>query len=236
MHEELLPYSVGDAHFDALVVRPADEARPAVLVCHAWGGRNDFAEARARELAGLGYVGAAIDVYGVGKRASDPVGARALMSALLADPPELRARLSAAFEAVRGLSFVKSERCAIIGYCFGGMCALLAARMGLPLAGAVSFHGLLEVGEPLDAKVQARIMVQHGQDDPMVPPADVGAFAAHMQTIGAEWQLHAYPGVVHSFTDPRANSPESGSAYDADAARRSWAEMRSFLEEVLGAR
>ncbi|MCA9547723.1 MAG: dienelactone hydrolase family protein, partial [Myxococcales bacterium] len=46
-------------------------------------------------------------------------------------------------------------------------------------------------------------------------------------------QLHAYPGVMHAFTNPQANDPAFGTVYDADADRRSWAAMRHFLAEVL---
>lgn len=236
----VLAYGEGDDAFDAFVVRPAGaerhaERHPAVLVCHAWGGRDAFAEDRARKLAELGYVGAAIDLYGIGKRGTDTASCQALMGELLSDPVRLRRRIAAAYEAVRGLPFVDATRMGAIGFCMGGMCAILSARMGLELRGVVSFHGLLKVGEPVAEKVHAKILVQHGQDDPMVPSEDVGAFAAAMRRVDAEWQLHAYPGVVHAFTNPAATSRESGMAYDAYADRQSWLEMTRFFEDLLKA-
>lgn len=234
MNTELIPYSEGSDSFDAFVARPdAGAPRPTVLVCHAWGGRDEFAESKARALAELGYVGAAIDLYGIGERGTDKASSQALMGALVGDPPLLRRRLRAAFEAVRGLDGVDADRVGAIGFCFGGLCSLLMARMGLPLRGVVSFHGLLKVGEPLEAKVSAAIMVQHGQDDPMVPPQDVAAFAEEMKRVNADWRLHAYPGVMHSFTNPAASDRAFGTVYDADADARSWREMKSFLEEVV---
>lgn len=231
---ETIPYAEGDDSFDAFVARPDGAGpHPAVLVCHAWGGRDEFAEEKARKLADLGYVGAAIDVYGVGKRGTDAASSRALMMSLVSDPPLLRRRLTAAFQAVRILDGVDPDRMGAIGFCFGGLSAILCARMGLPLRGVVSFHGLLKLGEPLDAKVRARLLILHGQDDPMAPPADVGSFAEEMKRIGADWQLHAFPGVMHAFTNPKANDPEQGMVYDEDADRRSWSEMTRFLEEVL---
>lgn len=230
----VLAYREGDDAFDAFVARPAGaERHPAVLVCHAWGGRDAFAEDRARKLAELGYVGAAIDLYGIGKRGTDTASCQALMGELLSDPVRLRRRIAAAYEAVRGLPFVDATRMGAIGFCMGGMCAILSARMGLELRGVVSFHGLLKVGEPIAEKVHAKILVQHGQDDPMVPSEDVGAFAAAMRRVNAEWQLHAYPGVVHAFTNPAANSREM--AYDAYADRQSWLEMTRFFEDLFKA-
>jgi dienelactone hydrolase len=134
---------------------------------------------------------------------------------------------------VRTLDGVDPDRMGAIGFCFGGLCAILMARMGLVLRGVVSFHGLLKIGEHLDAKVRARILVLHGQDDPMVPPSDVGAFAEDMKRANADWQLHAYPGVMHAFTNPKANDAGFGTVYDEDADRRSWFEMTRFFEDVL---
>jgi dienelactone hydrolase len=235
MTTETIDYTEGDDRFDALIARPdAPGDRPAILICHAWGGRGELEERKAAELAELGYVGAAIDIYGIGRRGTDAASSQALMTPLVSNPPLLRRRLTAAYQAVRTLDGVDPDRMGAIGFCFGGLCAILCARMGLALRGVVSFHGLLKIGESLDAKVRARILVEHGQDDPMVPPADLAAFAEEMQRIGAEWQLHAYPGVMHAFTNPRANDPGFGTVYDADADRRSWVDMARFFEEVLG--
>jgi len=234
MATTMIPYTEGDDVFDAFVVHPGGAGpHPAVLVCHAWGGRDAFAEDRAKRLAELGYIGAAIDLYGVGRRGTDRASSQALMGPLVADPPKLRRRLAAAYEAVRGLDGVDPDRMGAIGFCFGGMCAILCARMGLPLRGAVSFHGLLKIGEKLEEEVRARILVLHGQDDPMVPPADIGAFAAEMKRIGADWELHAYPGVMHAFTNPRADDPRAGTVYDAGADHRSWLAMTHFFDAVL---
>ncbi len=234
MKTELVRYTEGDDAFDAFVAYPDGAGpHPAVLVCHAFSGRDDFAEDKARKLAELGYVGAAIDVYGIGKRATDRASAQALMGALLADPALLRRRLAAGFQTVRTLDDVDPERMGTIGFCFGGLCSLLTARMGLPLRGVVSFHGILKVGEKLDEKVHARILVQHGQDDPMAPPSDVGAFAEEMKRVNADWQLHAYPRVMHAFTNPNANDPDFGTVYDAYADRRSWIEMTRFFEDAF---
>ena len=61
----------------------------------------------------------------------------------------------------------------------------------------------------------------------------VPAFAEEMKRVGAEWELHAYPRVMHAFTNPDADDPAFGTVYDADADRRSWAEMTRFFREVF---
>ena len=231
---ELIPFSVAGQSFDVFVARPESTGpHPAVMICHAWGGRDAFAEAEARKLAELGYVGAAIDLYGIGKRGTDKESSQALMMPLVSNPAELRTRLKAAFETVQRIDGVDPTRVGAIGFCFGGLCAILGARMGLPLRGVVSFHGLLKVGEPLETKPRARILVLHGQDDPMAPPEDVGTFAAEMKRIDADWELHAYPGVLHAFTNPQANDRDFGTVYDADADARSRLAMKRFFADVL---
>lgn len=235
MSEDLIRWSDEGQDFDAFVARPEGAAvRPAVLVCHAWGGRDELMESKARALAGLGYVGAAVDVYGVGKRGTDTASCQALMNPLVTNLPLLRRRLTAAFEAVRGAPGVDSTRMAAIGYCFGGLCSLLLGRMGLPLRGVVSFHGLLKLGEVLDTRPQGPLLVLHGQDDPMVPPSDVGAFAEEMKRVNATWHLESYAGVQHAFTNPGANDASLGLRYDATADARSWLAMTRFLSDVFG--
>ena len=50
---------------------------------------------------------------------------------------------------------------------------------------------------------------------------------------GADWQIHAYGHTLHAFTNPAAQSPESGTQYNDDADRRSWQSLLNFLEEVF---
>jgi dienelactone hydrolase len=235
MSTETIQYQEGGDWFDAFIATPdgAKGPAPAVMICHAFGGRGDFDHDKAKKLAELGYVGAAIDLYGVGKRGEDRASSAALMNELLQDPAKLRRRLAASFQAVRTHDAVDPDRMGAIGFCFGGLCAILSARMGLPLKGIVSFHGLLKIGEKLDEKVHAKLLIEHGLDDPMAPPSDIGAFAEEMKRVGADWTLHAYPGVLHAFTNPQANDPDFGTVYDAYADERSWVEMTRFFADVF---
>lgn len=234
MDPSLLPYTVDGQDFDAAVFQPDNPGpHPAVLVCHAWGGRDTFAESKARALADLGYVGAAIDVYGVGRRGTDRDSNRALMGPLLSDRPALRRRLSAALDAVHSLPAVDRHHTGAIGYCFGGLCVMEMVRSGLPLRAGVSFHGLLDVAQPPDAQAVATLQLHHGQDDPMVPPQALGPFAEEMQRVHADWQLHAYAGAQHAFTNPQAQDPAFGTVHHPAADRCSWREALRFLDTHL---
>lgn len=234
MSEEIIGYSEGGDSFDAFVARPSGAGpHPAVMICHAWGGRDAFAEEKARKLAELGYVGVAIDLYGIGKRGTDTASCQALMTPLVGNPQLLRRRLAASYECVRGLAGVDTGRLATIGFCFGGLCSILTARMGLDLRGVVSFHGILKIGEQLETRPKGRILVLHGQDDPMAPPSDVALFAEEMKRLDASWTLDVYAGVKHAFTNPAAHDATLGLFYDAEADRRSWIAMTRFLGDVF---
>ena len=219
--------------FGHLALPPGDGPFPVVLINHAWAGQSDFERDKAEALARLGYAGFAADNYGGGRVGANPEENRAMMKPLIADRAVLRQRLLSALTAARAIEEVDASRVAAIGFCFGGLCALDVARSGADLRGVVSFHGLLSPAGLSPQKILAKVLVLHGYDDPSVPPEAAMAFASEMSRVGADWQLHAYGGTMHAFTNPLANSPASGLLYSEPAARRSWQSMTTFLEEVF---
>jgi dienelactone hydrolase len=129
---------------------------------------------------------------------------------------------------------VDSKRVAAIGFCFGGLCVLDLARTGADLAGVASFHGLLNSpGNTQGKKIKAKVLVLHGNDDPMVPVEQVVALEKELTAAGADWQIHTYGHTVHAFTNPAANDPKFGTVYEPKADRRSWQSLRNFLEEIF---
>ena len=91
--------------------------KPAVLVAHDWTGRREFAENKAKEMAKLGYVGFALDMYGDGFIGSSNDENSSRMQPLLDDRKELALRVSAAYERVIKIPGVDHSKIAIIGYC-----------------------------------------------------------------------------------------------------------------------
>lgn len=209
--------------------------RPGVLVVHEWWGLNDFAKQRAEKLAGLGYVALAADIYGNARTTTNREEAGKLAGALRGNPPLLRARAQSALKALAADPRVDPKRLAAIGFCFGGTAVLELAFSGADLAGVVSFHGGLPKTTPDDLKrIKAAILVLHGADDLQVTAAGITAFQAAMRQAGADWQMVYSGGAVHGFTNPaNGNSPASGVAYDARAARRSWQYMQDFFKEIF---
>ncbi|MBY0422065.1 MAG: dienelactone hydrolase family protein [Parvularculaceae bacterium] len=208
--------------------------RPAVLVSHAWAGCTEFEHRWADRLAGLGYAGFAIDNYGKGVVGKSPDENRALMTPLVEDRGKLQARMQAAVEAVKTQPEVDATRIAAIGFCFGGLCVLDLARAGADIRGVASFHGLFTPpGNTKGRKIKAKVAAFHGFDDPMVPHQAIIDLGIELKDAGADWQIHAYGGVMHSFTNPEANDPAFGTVWDRRAADRSWASLQVFLKECF---
>ena len=205
--------------------------RPGVVVVHEWMGLNDYAKRRAREVAALGTVAFAADIYGKGIRAKDMQEAAQLAGKFKGDLPLLRSRARAALDTLARDPRVDGSKLFAIGYCFGGTTALELARSGAPLAGAVTFHGGLATKDPTDARnIKGRVLALHGASDRFVPPAEVAAFQKEMDDAKVDWEMHLYAGAVHSFTNPDSgNDPSKGMAYDAKADARSWEALKDFL-------
>ncbi len=194
----------------------ASGKRPAVAVAHAWAGRSPFEVEKAKRLAALGYVGFAMDVYGKGVLGRSRDENAALMGPLVQDRTLLQKRLVAAIHALALQPEVDPGRIAAIGFCFGGLSVLDLARVGAPVKGVVSFHGLFTPpGNTAGKRIAAKVLALHGWDDPMVPPQAVVDFAKEMTAAGADWQLHAYGHTMHAFTNPEANDPAFGTVYNA---------------------
>lgn len=207
---------------------------PAVIVAHDWAGRSEFACLKAQQLASMGYVGFALDMYGEARLGNDNTEKSQLMQPLVDNRKLLLQRVLAAFNAVSALDQVDSSKIAAIGYCFGGLCVLDLARSGAKLNGVVSFHGALSAPElNHDQVISAKLLVLHGYDDPMVRPDQVQAFAQEMNEAKVDWQINMYGNAMHAFTNPMANDPGFGTVYDEKADQRSWLAMTNFLQEIF---
>jgi dienelactone hydrolase len=234
---QVLEYKQGDTVLEGWLAWDASnpKPKPGVIVVHDWMGVGPYARKRTEQLAALGYVALAADIYGKGVRPKDGKEAAALVGQYRSgDRALLRARVTAALEAIRKAPGVDPARIAAIGYCFGGSTVLELARSGADVKGVVSFHGGLGTGTPDASKVKAKVLALHGADDPFVPPAEVAAFEDEMRKGNVDWQLVKYSGAVHSFTNPESGTDNSkGAAYNAVADRRSFQAMKDFFAEIF---
>jgi len=215
----------------------AQGKRPGVLVVHEWWGLNEHARNQARRLAQSNYVAFALDLYGNGKVAdpTHPKDAQSFMTEASKDPAALAARFNAALDLLKKDPHVDPGKIAAIGYCFGGGVVLNMARAGADLDAVVSFHGALNPTTPAPkGTIKPRILVLTGADDPMVTASVVDTFKKEMDAAGARYQVISYQGAKHAFTNPDAGKAGMDAlAYNADADKKSWAEMLKLFSSVF---
>ena len=206
---------------------------PGIVIFPDWMGAGAYTEKRAVQLAEMGYVAFAADVYGVGNNPKDMSAAAALSGKYKEDRKLLRERAEAALATLSSQKQVNKDKLAATGYCFGGTTALELARAGAPIKGVVSFHGGLSTNMKATS-MAPKVLVLHGGDDPYVPEKEVLEFQKEMREAKADWQLVSYGNTVHSFTQKEAGSDNSkGQAYNESADKRSWESMKDFLKEVF---
>jgi len=202
--------------------------RPAVAIVHDWDGITDYEQSRAKQLAAMGYVAFAIDVYGIDSRPKTMEDNRTQATKYRSDVPLFRKRVIAGVDELKKQAFVDVKKIAAIGYCFGGGAVLELARSGYELQGVVSFHGSYSTPNTADAaNIKTKILICHAIDDPAAPFDTVVKFMEEMRVAKVDYQFLSFNENVHPFTVP-------GPSYRPLADKRSWAAMKSFFSEIFG--
>jgi len=210
--------------------------RPGILVAHEWWGLNDYARHRADQLAEMGYVAFATDMYGKGKVTEHPEEAMEWSSTITKNIATWQARARLGLDILAKDEHVDPDRLAAVGYCFGGATVLELAFSGAPVRGVASFHGSLPVPDPETIKgMTAKLLICHGAADGFTPPEKLAEFVKALNDAGVDWEMDMYGGAVHSFTVKGAEDRGiPGLAYNAEADARSWARMQAFFAEIFG--
>ena len=244
IHAEIIgkeiTYENDGVTFNGFIAYDADRAGtlPGVLVVHEWWGHNEYARKRARQLAHMGYVGLAVDMYGDGKQAEHPKEAGAFSGAVMKNMDVAKARFDAALDLLRKQQNVDPKKTAAIGYCFGGGVVLNMARMGTDVQGVASFHGSLDAkATAKPGTITTRILVCHGADDQFIPHEKVARFKKEMDTAKATYEFISYEGATHSFTNPGADAAAEKFgipiAYNEAADKASWKQLKDFLADLF---
>ncbi|CUI16411.1 carboxymethylenebutenolidase [Candidatus Protochlamydia naegleriophila] len=243
MRYEDVSYQIDEEEFKGFLAYPENEStqpKPAVLVVHTWMGRDDFACQKARDLAELGYVALAVDLYGKGRVASNPEEAAQLMEPLFIQRTLLQKRLIGALNVLQRDVLVNPTKIGAIGFCFGGLSVIELLRSGAPVKGVVSFHGVLgsrlqdlqAVTVPI-APIQGSLLVLHGYHDPLVSQQDVTHLQEEMTAAGVDWQFNIYGLAAHAFTNLNQHDKENGMYFEPKANSRSWKAMKAFFAEIF---
>lgn len=229
-------YTDGNQKLNGLSIAPSkrSKTKPGILILPAWKGIDTHSKQSAQKLSKMGYYAFVADIYGEGNYPTNTQEAGKQAGFYKNNIANYQRRIQLALNQLVKAG-ANPDNIVVIGYCFGGTGALEAARAGMKIQGAVSFHGGLgRDASRINIPITAEILVLHGADDTYVPAAEVAAFQQEMRDTKAEWEMIYYANSVHAFTEIEAGNDNSkGAAYNAKAAKRSWERMNSFLKEVL---
>jgi len=236
--EVVVNYEINGKKYDGYIYYDESQKgkRPGILVVHEWWGLNDYSRNRAKQLAQLGYISMAVDMYGNGKNAEDPKTAQELATPFYKNPALAKERLEVALNLLKKHPQTDSSKMGAIGYCFGGFVVLNAAKLGADLKGVVSFHGGLGGAKPDKNITKAKILVCHGAADPFTNP-EVDEFKKEMDNAGINYTFKAYPNATHAFSNPNATAKgiKYGMPikYNEAADYASWNDMKQFFKKIF---
>ena len=208
---------------ETYVALPAGGKAPAILLLPPVFGIEPVIRELADRYASRGFVVAVPNQFrrdaepGVMERTAEG-RARALARAERVDVEQIVDDVRDEVAALRAMPQC-TGKVGVVGFCFGGRYAFLAAaRLGVDAAAA--FHPV-RIGVSLaDApRVRVPLSLHFGADDPLTPPSEVEAVTAALRGR-SDAEVFSYPGATHNFAIPTER------AYDPAVAKLS--EDRAF--------
>jgi dienelactone hydrolase len=227
-------YTLKSGEHQGFVAFTTEKKAPLILVIHDWSGCNQFAKQKAIDLSNLGYHAFAVDLYGQGKVGQTDAEKMSLISPFMENRNLLKTALLETLQTAYQIPNIDISSVGVIGFCFGGLCALDLARTSTDINAVVSFHALLNptnIQETLPIK--SKILIQHGYDDPMVSKQTLIDFCDEMTERQAQWQMMVYGNTQHAFMNPQANNIEAGLIYNQSVAESAWQQMQHFFNQNL---
>lgn len=219
------------------LVCPPDPAAPALILVPDVRGLSDHYRQVAARFAESGFRTLAVDLYS--REGAPDLPDMPAVARWIEGLPD--ARVLADLESAVAMMAAESARVGITGFCLGGQYALMAACSVPGLRAAVSWYGMLRSQGPRSLKPESPLEMAprlacpwlglYGEEDPLIPLADLAALRAILERSGKTFEIVTYPGAGHAFyneTRPEAYRP--GAA--ADAFGRAVAFLRRYLALV----
>ncbi len=220
----LIELKAGDGHkLSAYRAEPAGKPRGAVVVVQEIFGVNSHIKAVADGFAADGYLAVAPAFFDRVKRGVDLAYTQADIDAGRAVVQQLQWNDTMADVAAAVDNLKSTGKVGIVGYCWGGTVAWVAASRSNGIACAVPYYGGGIAGM-IDEKPKVPVMFNWGETDHAIPLDDVKKIeAAHANCIS-----HVYKGAGHGF-----NCDHRGS-YHAESAKIARGRTMEFLRKHLG--
>ncbi len=234
--------SVNGHTMEGYLTQPeVDGQYPAVVVIQEIWGVNSHIQSITDRLPSQGYVGLAPAMFH--RQGRMVMGLHEEMDTAIANmgnstDPNIIADVRSAVGYLQGQSFVQSDRIGIVGFCFGGRVAYLAACNVSDLKASVVYYGgriLQPLGtegpSPLEqtANINCPILGLFGEEDANPTPADVATIEAELARHSKSYEFHMYPGAGHGF------QCDARSSYRREAAQDAWNKTIAWFDQHLKA-
>lgn len=214
------------------------EIDPLIVLFPAFEGHSEFICTYAQRLVDQGFQTFVADMYGNGAHYQELDSCFAALKPLQDDPELLRRRALENVHAALEFADLEADDIGLMGFCFGGKCALEVVRSGLEIPAVFAAHSTLSKG-PLASNCTniTNIMLAQGYDDPLVLATELDSFAKEMVEIN--WNCIFYGNTKHSFTDNNVGQMDAtaeakmGREYHALSAQQCFNQAVMFFENIL---
>ncbi len=225
---QTIAYIEGDAETRGYLAVPGgDGPFPALILIHEWNGLADRVRQVADAFADEGYVALAADLYR-GRTGTNRDENMALVQEARGDMDAVIANLDAAQRFLKNRPDV-TGKVGVMGWCFGGGIALSYALGGEHHDATAIFYGSL-IEDPAElARISHPVYGTFAEMDQGIPPDQVERFAAALDSIGIENDIHVYDAVNHGFWLRVEEDRELREEPAADA----WSRLKQFMARVL---
>ncbi|GAA0703112.1 hypothetical protein GCM10009104_35770 [Marinobacterium maritimum] len=209
-------------------------ARHQVMIYPTWAGITDFERGVAKRLNSAGLSARVVDFFGSAYDLTTIESRREAMSTYTQDFSQMTQHLGVLNEGIRCDAGGNTAAVSVMGFCLGGMCALLSGLTQQGFASAISFHGLLSFPKATPpADPATRFLILNGNADPMVPGTDIRETQAFFESHQLDLTFINFSRTRHSFSIPGADNPEAGVQYNPRAAERSWRYATDMLAQAI---
>ncbi len=228
---EMIPTHDG-GQMPAFVARPASGRGAGVVVLQEIFGVTDYIKQRARDLAALGYIAAAPQLYWrLGQDIQTPEDTQEGLQEAFGYMQRLD-QAKAVDDGVAALEYLQSlpetnGKAGVVGFCMGGRLAYLVAASSHPDA-VVSYYGS-GIGNALDkaTDISAPIAFHFGDNDQFLPLDEANRVRDTFDSR-PDAEIHMHAGAGHAFDNP------SPMFHHAGARAEAWPQTTAFLERHLG--
>jgi carboxymethylenebutenolidase len=225
----------GDGDIDAYLARPKMKGQfPIVIVITGNSINEEYIQNTTAMAAQREFVGVAPNIFSLQKDSMTPAEKRKVFVEQITDDLIFR-DLQSTIDYLKGQKFARATRIGIMGFCFGGRCALMFAAKSKEIDAVAPFYGNLRTPpfanrkqDPLDLLEQIRVPVQghYSNNDAEVPPEQ-------LKTLESTLKRNRVPVEVFTYDAPHGFFAYTRSTYRAEAARISWQRTAAFFKKYL---